>query len=93
MCKRCSRGEIDDCQMFKGGTELFVHTVAYPTIYTRLSSFDMFCRSRHPHLISLLPRIQVLLCGELLRDSRGRIFLQPWEAPAEAWSDWETAPI
>lgn len=44
----------------------------------------------------LLVGSQVLLCGELLRDSRGRIFLQPWEAPAEvgceSWrTSWECA--
>ncbi|CAK9018343.1 Uncharacterized protein SCF082_LOCUS14043 [Durusdinium trenchii] len=39
----------------------------------------------------LLVGSQVLLCGELLRDSRGRIFLQPWEAPAVGCESWRTS--
>lgn len=42
----------------------------------------------------LLVGSQVVLCGELLRDSRGRIFLQPWEwssTPEVGRESWRTS--
>eukprot|EP00435_Cladocopium_sp_Y103_P045386 s935_g13.t1 len=39
----------------------------------------------------LLVGSEVVLCGELLRDSRGRIFLQPSKAPEAGCESWRTS--
>ncbi|CAE7839320.1 unnamed protein product [Symbiodinium sp. CCMP2592] len=34
---------------------------------------------------------EVILCGELIRDSSGRIFVQPWQESFENSSSWRTS--
>mmetsp|Transcript_64940 Transcript_64940/g.155049 ORF Transcript_64940/g.155049 Transcript_64940/m.155049 type:complete len:414 (-) Transcript_64940:51-1292(-) len=74
------------------GLDFQVSLVGAPSVLVDVSGCELQLESNPKASEDLLQvGAEVVLCGELLRDSRGRLCLQPWDWQREASEPWRTS--